>query len=186
MRRSARWLFNILAGLSLLLLIAVLALWSRSYRMSEQVHWRGAGGWRQVHSACGYLQVGMYLADRSAYPAEFHSPRYDRAEPYLPGNWIMEMNGSRGDILTSWEHGGFAWQQRRNPASAASHAIAVIPFWAIAATTAALPLAWLTLRLPPLILRRRRINRGRCPCCGYDLRATPDRCPECGWKSPAH
>jgi hypothetical protein len=27
---------------------------------------------------------------------------------------------------------------------------------------------------------RRRIKSGRCPACGYDLRATPGRCPECG------
>lgn len=25
-----------------------------------------------------------------------------------------------------------------------------------------------------------RVKNGRCPACGYDLRATPGRCPECG------
>lgn len=56
----------------------------------------------------------------------------------------------------------------------------VLPFWLLACAAAALP-AW---RVVGGLRARRRQRVGRCAVCGYDLRATPDRCPECGSVKP--
>jgi tRNA(Ile2) C34 agmatinyltransferase TiaS len=39
---------------------------------------------------------------------------------------------------------------------------------------------YVAFRLRPTRPRRLSWARDICPACGYDCRATPDRCPECG------
>jgi hypothetical protein len=51
-----------------------------------------------------------------------------------------------------------------------------VPHWAVVLLTGVLPVTWLVRTLRA----RRRLRCGLCPSCGYDLRATPGRCPECG------
>jgi hypothetical protein len=51
-----------------------------------------------------------------------------------------------------------------------------MPYWSIFVLTLALPAGYLILWLRA----RSRARAGRCPHCGYDLRASPGRCPECG------
>ena len=60
-----------------------------------------------------------------------------------------------------------------------------IPFWAIMVGSMLLPARWAVVRLHAHHLRTKRANAGLCVACGYDLRATPDRCPECGTPVPA-
>jgi hypothetical protein len=50
------------------------------------------------------------------------------------------------------------------------------PHWFLALLFAILP----AVHLRGILRTRRRNRAGLCPTCGYDLRATPDRCPECG------
>jgi len=53
-------------------------------------------------------------------------------------------------------------------------------FWSIALIAFFPPALVVTIRLRRFLKRRSRSRLGLCPICGYDLRASPDLCPECG------
>jgi hypothetical protein len=55
----------------------------------------------------------------------------------------------------------------------------ILPHWVIAIPLAMLPALWLVLDIRRR-MRAGRVMQGQCVHCGYDLRAIPDRCPECG------
>lgn len=56
---------------------------------------------------------------------------------------------------------------------------ATMPYWELCLASLVFPV----LRACH-VLRKRKAAPGFCKDCGYDLRATPDRCPECGTIPP--
>jgi hypothetical protein len=78
-------------------------------------------------------------------------------------------------------------RSRMRAAAARAHSVlhpdtawgVVFPAWLPFAATLILPAARAVLAWRPM-RRRRLIRAGLCVRCGYDLRASPDRCPECG------
>jgi len=78
-----------------------------------------------------------------------------------------------------FDHGGLA-AYRDDVNSMYPGYYLMAPFWFLAALTVLLPAIWVT----KAARRSRHRASGRCVVCGYDLRATPERCPECGTGPP--
>jgi hypothetical protein len=72
---------------------------------------------------------------------------------------------------------GFLWSQGISHDTWRNHIL--IPYWFFAAMTLPVPLLW-AMRWREKRRRERNLSQRHCPSCGYDLRATPHRCPECG------
>ena len=76
-------------------------------------------------------------------------------------------------IITDFHISDYFEYERRYPANRTCR----IPIWSIAVVCA---VASGLLTVPPVLRRRKRARRGQCLYCGYDLRGSTERCPECG------
>ena len=157
------------AVLSLLLFVAAAVMWVSSYWFYDQVGLRVGRHLFAVSSARGDTSW-VWDTDYTGEPRS-----YARREP-------LE-NSIYGDGMAHYlEHrfAGFAARYHVEPPSVDStrttFRVLVVPYWFVLLVTAAAPAYWLGVTRRT----RRRTARGECLGCGYDLRASTGRCPECG------
>jgi hypothetical protein len=186
-RRLLRILLNAATVVLSALCLMAACMWFRSYRVDDHLEWRrvdnvgaehyswylilssGAGGL----GVCRDAEIGYV---DSLTPSEAARPvgrwEFDgwtiRRPPVYP---------TRGFFSAPVRPPGFAFHWEHSPGTVVRDVI--VPYWAVVVPTAVPPLLF-ARRVHRQRLRLQRLRSGWCRRCGYDLRATPDRCPECG------
>jgi hypothetical protein len=208
-----RRLLNLVAALSLLLCVAVVALWVRTELLghTHTVEWGSAGVFRCVEFSGDDAEVYLLFDPGfAARPVRWRHFRNGWAFPPAPSNpaavppwsvtWVMP---SPAPLVNGQYVGypGMAGAGRSVPGVATHRGVkaagfesATFPGWygpgtllrtyrfsyfLVLLPAAVLSAAWL-VRFGYRRFRYGRYGQGQCARCGYDLRATPGRCPECG------
>jgi hypothetical protein len=147
-----RHLFNLAAGVSLLFCAASMLLWPRSYTHDDSI---GLSSGRVLFAYEGKL----WFQIDDGWP--------DLKDPTWGSHYKISIAGFGFQAGTLRQFYGDA-------ISATYSKQWFIPIWFVVLACGVLPVLWI-LRTKP-----RKFTGGFCITCGYDLRATPDRCPECG------
>jgi hypothetical protein len=167
--RRRRILPNALTLLSLLLCLCGVVFWIRSHTHGDVLYRHAqATGCLEINSLGGLLEVCW-----GTHRVAFHPPDgwestfwpFARRSPYIVG-------GLRSRFA------GFDFRRVRiaGGGTLIDTTVITVPWWLICVVVGLPALA----RAPALVRRWRRRLHGLCIECGYDLRATPDCCPECG------
>ena len=164
MSRLARHLFTLCSAVSVLLCVAVCVLWVRSQFAPATVSWNASG--RNVFAAVndGYILVGVGGPAYGPLGAVKYRPVAAERGLFNP-HTVVSFAGAEYAAARSARTGRTEWGF-------------AVRYWVLGGGLAALSV----VLLAPGWRHRRwvRNHPGHCLACGYDLRASPDRCPECG------
>jgi hypothetical protein len=151
-KQLGRWAFDILVGLSLLLFLLAAISFARGGTITNRGEWSQSGQWLNL--------------DRRRITL----PLTTRREQHCFGiTWVED-------------HETFKHLDPNSDYQACRRFIRVSTGYLLP-PAAVLPILWFFLCALPAARRRKAWDRkrfGRCASCGYDVRATPHRCPECG------
>jgi hypothetical protein len=156
-----RRLLNLLTALSLLLCVAVCVLWVRSQWVTD-IWWFSRAGWAVgVQVPIGSINFAWrtYADPSGALPLGF---RHISERPPLH--------------VSFWNVGGYGFGCAFDRIGADRVDDVTLPMWFVTLCTLVAP----GTRVLLAVRRNAHRRGGLCLACGYDLRATPDRCPECG------
>jgi hypothetical protein len=163
MKRFRRWLFNWVTVVSSLLCVGSVGLWVRSYFVADIIGFGNPVANSGIRVRAAYSIKGVVVVYEL-------SPRLDSS-----GFFWSHTSAS----LMRAQHGYWPFYLSTSRPSASMHLYVRFSYWLSTAVAGILPL----LRIRQILQTNRRLRRtkqGYCASCGYDLRATPDRCPECG------
>jgi hypothetical protein len=184
-----RWLINLLAGMSLCACLSCVGVGIRSLWVLDQWFCQ----WDEVQPPTASLErmsvesgwgVVQFLRDVAAYSYGVGNQPPQRRSGFghrtYPAEYPRGPTQAGGRTLLGFYFGQGSLPLPGDPgANTERYLLIVVPIWSLIALTAILP-AMGFIRWRRERRRRTRIAAGLCLVCGYDLRATPDRCPECG------
>ena len=195
-KRVARWLYVIAANLSLLLFVCSVVFWVRSYFVEyvagpRNIWWTstapGEVEYHQVQIRLECCSGALRVKRRHLYSVRFRTSEMSHLRPGWC--WSVEHNSPPRLPLRIWERGftylvdglGFRlgyvnWPQRKIGQQGVDVVSGAAPMWAVVVLFALMP----AIRCVRWIRRKPKRDGTFCEKCGYDLRESKERCPECG------
>lgn len=194
-----RRLLTILTVLSLIFCAGTVAFWLRGYFVADVVGYGDSHTAGELTSHNGFLVLWRWqsidpLGLPAAVPRGLHYNTTDPEQPFyyvLPGAYVTQVVGPHRIWWLGLRQIGVRYLIFAEPSIPRLNQIEIlhIPCWLILTIGALWPAGRYLWRYLQHRRRLRHLARcfrlGVCATCGYDLRASPERCPECGTPVPA-